>query len=128
MERNGLRNFGRGSPKEDFCEIITTSIHQFRRKSLLRVFFFSFFYFLVLVVILFIRAEQFEQFGRGSPKKQFCEIILKSCHWPRRRCYLHKCFLLQLWWPFGSVEENHRNFDRKLSKEHFCEIVLKSGH
>ena len=25
---------------------------------------------------------------RTSPKKHFCEIILKYCHWPRRRCRL----------------------------------------
>ena len=28
----------------------------------------------------------------GYPKKHFCEIILKSGHWPRRRCHL-KLFL-----------------------------------
>ena len=27
-------------------------------------------------------------FGKGSPKKHFCEIILKSGHWFRRRCHL----------------------------------------
>ena len=27
----------------------------------------------------------FSSFGIGSPKEHFCEIILKSVHWPRRR-------------------------------------------
>ena len=35
-------------------------------------------------------AEQnhFSKTGRGSFKKQSCEIILKSAHWPRMRCSL----------------------------------------
>ena len=36
--------------------------------------------------------NDFNYFGRGSPKKHFCEIILKSGHWPMRRCHL-KVFL-----------------------------------
>ena len=43
---------------------------------------------LTLVVILFSRVEHFSNFGRGSPKEHFCGIILKSGHWPRRRCGL----------------------------------------
>ena len=35
----------------------------------------------------------FSKFGRGSPKEQICEIILKTVQWPRRRCCL-KVFLL----------------------------------
>ena len=27
--------------------------------------------------------NSFSNFGRGSPMKRFCEIILKSGHWPR---------------------------------------------
>ena len=34
----------------------------------------------------------FSNFGRGSPKEEFCEIILKSVHWSRR-CHL-KVFLV----------------------------------
>ena len=30
--------------------------------------------------------NRFSNFGRGSPMEHFCEIILKSGHWPRRRC------------------------------------------
>ena len=40
----------------------------------------------------FCSAEQnhFSNFGRGSSKKHFCELILKPGHWPRRRCCLKK--------------------------------------
>ena len=31
-----------------------------------------------------------KNFDRGSPKTHFCEIILKSGHWHRRRCRLKK--------------------------------------
>ena len=34
--------------------------------------------------------NDFRNFGRGSPKDHFCEIILKSSHWPRNRCRLKK--------------------------------------
>ena len=51
------------------------------------------FLFLALTAILFSRVEPFYNFGSGSPKEHFCEIILKSGHWPRRRCCL-KVFLL----------------------------------
>ena len=30
----------------------------------------------------------FSNIGRRSPKEHFCEIILKSDHWPRR-CHLN---------------------------------------
>ena len=32
--------------------------------------------------------NDFNNFGRGSPKEHFCEIILKSGHWPMRKCHL----------------------------------------
>ena len=35
--------------------------------------------------------NDFSNFGRGSPKDHFCEIILKSVHWSRRRCRLKVC-------------------------------------
>ena len=43
----------------------------------------------------FFSAERkhFNKFGRGSPKDHFCEIILKSSHWPRRKCRLFLFFL-----------------------------------
>ena len=49
-------------------------------------FFFSIFY----LWQPFCSAERnhFSNFGKGSPKEHFCKIILKSGHWPRRRCHL----------------------------------------
>ena len=87
MEPNNFSNFGRGSPKEHFCEIILKSGHWSRRRCHLKVFLF-----LALVAILFSGEEPFLQFGRGSSKKQFCEIILKSVHRSWRRYHL-KIFL-----------------------------------
>ena len=34
--------------------------------------------------------NDFSNFGRGSPKEHFWEIILKLGHWSRRRCRLKK--------------------------------------
>ena len=36
--------------------------------------------------------NDFSNFGKGSHKEHFFEIILKSGHWSRRRCHL-KVFL-----------------------------------
>ena len=33
--------------------------------------------------------NHFSNFGEGSSKEHFCEIILKSAHWPRRKCGLN---------------------------------------
>ena len=81
------------------------------------------------MVVLFSRADPLWQFGKGSSKKHFCEIVLKSAYWPWRRCCLTVFFFFLLWWPFCSAEQNHfSNFGRGSSKEHFCEIILKSTH
>ena len=52
-----MSNFGRHSPKEHSCIIISKSMHWLRRRSRLKVFLF-----LALAAILFNGAEQFEQF------------------------------------------------------------------
>ena len=57
MERKGLSNFGRQSPKEHSCIIFLKSMHWLRRISQLKVFLF-----LALAAILFNGAERFEQF------------------------------------------------------------------
>ena len=49
----------------------------------------GFFYFLALTAT---ERNHFSNFSRGSFKEHFCEIILKSAHWPERRCRL-KVFL-----------------------------------
>ena len=38
---------------------------------------------------LFSGSEHLSNFGRGSPKRLFCEIILKLGHWPARICHLN---------------------------------------
>ena len=40
MERNGFSSFGRQSPKEPSCIIISKSMHWFRRRSHLKLFLF----------------------------------------------------------------------------------------
>ena len=44
-------------------------------------------FFLALVPLCSAERNHFSNFGRGSPKEHFCEIILKSGHWPSRRCF-----------------------------------------
>ena len=56
MEEKGLSNFGRGSPEEPSCIIISKSMHWFRRSGL------KVFLFLALAAILFNGGERFEQF------------------------------------------------------------------
>ena len=56
-EWNHFSNFGRGSAKEHFCEIILKSGHLPRRRCCL-----TFFLFLALVATLFSRVEPFVQF------------------------------------------------------------------
>ena len=66
MEPNGLSSFGRQSPKEHSCIIISKLMHWLRRRSPLKVFLVkvvkSIFLFIALVAILFNIAEFFEQF------------------------------------------------------------------
>ena len=43
---------------------------------------------MVLMVVLFGGGDPLWQLGKGSSKKHFCEIVLKSAYWPWRRCCL----------------------------------------
>ena len=70
------------------------------------------------------RGTFFSNFGSGSPKEHFCEIILKSGSWPKRRCHF-KGFVI---FSSGNHFVQRSNFGRGSPKEHFCEIILKSGH
>ena len=56
-QKKGLRKFGRGTPGEHACIIISKSIYWIRRRSPVKVFLF-----LGLVAILFNGAKQFVQF------------------------------------------------------------------
>ena len=82
-------NFGRGSPEENFSEIILKSGNWPRKKCDLKVFSIlssggHFVWRRGTILAIYVE-------GR-APKEHFCEIILKSGHWPRRRCRL-KVFL-----------------------------------
>ena len=46
----------------------------------------GFFYFKLWRPFFSAERNHFSNFSRGSSKKHFCEIILKSAHWPWRRC------------------------------------------
>ena len=69
-----------------------------------------FFLFLVLMVVLFSRADPLWQFDKGSSKKHFCEIVLKSAYWPWRRCCLTVffCFVFFLFLFFALLEKLHQ--------------------
>ena len=56
------------------------------------------FLFLALAAKIFCSAywNQFSNFWSGSCKKHFCEIILKSSHWPTRLCCLNDFLFLAL--------------------------------
>ena len=57
MELNGLRNLGRGSPKEPYCKIISKLMYWLKRRSRLKVFLF-----LAMAAIVFNGAERSELF------------------------------------------------------------------
>ena len=78
---DGLNNLGRGSPKEHFWWIILKSVGCFLTRRFLKfsgghvfLFFFSFFFFLT-------NHDGWNNLGRGSPKKHFYRVILKSVRW-----------------------------------------------
>ena len=65
----------------------------------------------------------------GHPKNISVKIVLKSTHWPRRRCYLNVFFLFFVLMAvlFSGVDPQWQ-FGRGSSKKHFCEILLKSAY
>ena len=72
MEQNHLSNFGRGSPKEHFCEIILKSDLRPRRRCHLKVFLF-----LALVAIVCSGVEQFEQFWLRTSKGTILSTLVE---------------------------------------------------
>ena len=50
--------------------------------------YYKFFYFMLWRPFCSAEQNHFSNFGRGSSKEHSCEIILKSAHWPGRRCRL----------------------------------------
>ena len=74
------------------------------------------------MAVLFSGVDPQWQFGRGSSKKHFCEILLKSAYWPWSRCC--STFLF-----FALVEQNHFSKTGKgSSKEYSGEIIWKLAH
>ena len=80
-----LRQFGRGSSKKHFCEILLKWAYWPWSRCCSTVFFFFLFFFLLWWSFCSAEQNHFSNFGRGSSKEHFCEIILKSTHWPWRR-------------------------------------------
>ena len=88
-EQNHLSNFGRGSSKEHFCEIILKSTHWPWRRGRLKGF-----------SIFSSDSHSVQQSGtilailvKGHPRIICVKLYLKSAHWPRRRCCLKFFFL-----------------------------------
>ena len=84
---SGSNNLGRGSPKEHFCKIIWKSVQWFTTRRFLK---FSIWIYREnkprpLVAMFFTNPNGLNNLGRGSPKEQFCNIILKSVQWFRTR-------------------------------------------
>ena len=73
-ERNCLSNFGRRSPKEYSCIIISKSIHWLRQRSRVKVFLF------LALVAISMEQNGLCSFGRGLLKENSCEIILNSVY------------------------------------------------
>ena len=98
VQRSGtiLAIFGLGSPKKPFCEVILKSNHWPRRTCHLKVVVVVFFYFKLWRPFCLAELYHFSNFVRRSSKKHFCEIILKSSYWHRRRCRLNFFLFLAL--------------------------------
>ena len=134
---NGFNNLGRGSPKEHFCKIILKSVQWLWTSRFLKVFYIDYIgkinpapwrpCFLTNPNVL-------NNLGRGSPKKHFCKIILKSVQWFRTRRFLKVFYIDYIgkispapWRPCFLTNPNVlNNLGRGSPKEHFCKIILKS--
>ena len=66
MERNGFSNFGRQSPKEHSCEIISKSVTNLAEEVVKSIFLF-----IALAAILFNLAEFFEHFWLRVTQETF---------------------------------------------------------
>ena len=56
----------------------------------------GFSFFLALAATYSVEQTDFDIFGRRRIRAHFCEIILKSVHWSRRRCHLKDFIFLAL--------------------------------
>ena len=69
------------SPEYHWNQMISKSVHQFSKRSCLKLFSI----YIALAAILFNGANGLSNFCRQSPKEHSCIIISKSMHWLRRR-------------------------------------------
>ena len=76
------------------------------------------------MAVLFSGVDPQWQFGRGSSKKHFCEILLKSAYWPWSRCC--STFLFFIFCSGGAKPFSKTG--KGSSKEHSGEIILKLAH
>ena len=121
--RKGLSKFGRGTPREHACVIISKSIHWFRRRSCLK--FFSIF-------------SSGSHLVQGS--KTVCAILVEghpanipellfqnpaTGFWQRSHLKVF-IFLTLVAILLNGVEQS--NFGTGLTEEHSCEIISKSVH
>ena len=54
--------------------------------------------------------NNFSNFGQGEYEEHICEIVLKSSHWPRRRCRLKVFLFLALVAILFSRDEPFKQF------------------
>ena len=77
------------SPEYHWNQIISKSVHRFRRRSRLKLFF----YLQPWGTFSLTERNGLSNFGRQSPKEHSCIIISKSMHWLRRISHLKVFFL-----------------------------------
>ena len=88
-------------------------------------FFFVFFLFFCFLFSLwqpfcFAERNHLGNFGKGAWDEHFCEIILKSGHWPGKRCRLNFFSIFSSVDTFFLVERNHSgNFGKGAWEKHF---------
>ena len=86
-----------------------------------------------LAAMFMTNHDYLNNLGRGSPKKHFCQVIMKLVQW-----FLTRNFFLSFlyryigkispatWWPcFLTNHDCLNNLDRGLHKTHSCNIILK---
>ena len=69
--------------------------------------------------------NHFNNFGRGSPKEHFCGIILKSGHWPKRRCHLKLFFFFSIFSSGDHFVQRNRTILAILVEGHSRNISVK---
>ena len=90
-DQNYLKEFGRGSPKEHLCQIISKSGQWFLTRRFLK-FALKLTLFGPLWPLCAMDRNRLNNFERGSPKGHPCEVSSNLSQWFRRRCRLKEKF------------------------------------